>query len=660
MLAAQHIGATLASLPGGNMITHRKRVVPIFMWVGGAMRVAVLGIAIAGFGVTGLTLFGYRLPGFLPNETVALWTIGTCLLLFGAFNGMQSVAFQFTVSKLIPMAVRGRLMGFRNFFAGIVAAAVAYMGGGYFIEHDLLGNGYASTFFLAFILTAIGLLGLKHIREPEPPRVQAPAPLMDRLRDLPRQLRTPGFQRYLVGSTLASLAIAAAPFYILHVKEQLNASGQTLGGYGLGVLTISFMLLPTFVSPVWGMLGDRFGIASAEPETDFRKVAKHMRNAAAASASDRSAERLGALGVMVLRANARFTDRRTLAAGDRPIRASHFVIATGAVPVAMEIAGLDSIEPLFPDMISMLTRLPGRLVVAGSGPYAPAFAQAFRRLGSEVALVTQGATLADEEPEHATLVLEALRAEGVTLREHAQALEVSRRGKTGVRVHVKGADGTEETFDATHLLALPRTAPALDWIDADAAGIALSPGGIAVDAAMRTTNSRVFAIGDATGQGGSVQRAEEHASVVVDTVLRRKRGAAPAPSSPRAVFTSPQIAAVGLSEREARLAHREIRILRWPVAENDLARAGREATGSIKIIATVDGRVLGASIAAGNAGELIDAWALAITHGIGVAEMARHAALYPSHGEIGKRAAMSYFAQQARKTGLRRFIPFLR
>jgi len=259
VLAAQHIGATLASLPGGNMITHRKRVVPIFMWVGGAMRVAVLGIAIAGFGVTGLSLFGYRIPGFLPDETVALWTIGTCLLLFGAFNGMQSVAFQFTVSKLIPMAVRGRLMGFRNFFAGIVAAAVAYMGGGYFIEHDLLGNGYASTFFLAFILTAIGLLGLKHIREPEPPRVQAPAPLMDRLRDLPRQLRTPGFHRYLVGSTLASLAIAAAPFYILHVKEQLNASGQTLGGYGLGVLTISFMLLPTFVSPVWGMLGDRFG-----------------------------------------------------------------------------------------------------------------------------------------------------------------------------------------------------------------------------------------------------------------------------------------------------------------------------------------------------------------------------------------------------------------
>lgn len=259
VLAAQHIGATLASLPGGNMISHRKRVVPIFMWVGGAMRVAVLGIAIAGFGVTGLTLFGFKVPSFVPDETFALWTIGLCLLLFGAFNGMQSVAFQFTVSKLIPVAVRGRLMGFRNFFAGIVAAAVAYMGGGYFIEHNLLGNGYASTFFLAFILTAIGLLGLKQIREPEPPNVQAPAPLMQRLRDLPRQTRTPGFQRYLVGSTLASLAIAAAPFYILHVKHELNASGQVLGGYGLGVLTISFMLLPTFVAPIWGILGDRFG-----------------------------------------------------------------------------------------------------------------------------------------------------------------------------------------------------------------------------------------------------------------------------------------------------------------------------------------------------------------------------------------------------------------
>jgi MFS family permease len=259
VLAAQHIGATLASLPGGNMISHRKKVVPIFMWVGGAMRVAVLGISIAGFGVTGFMLFGMKVPSFLPDHTVALWTIGICLLLFGAFNGMQSVAFQFTVSKLIPVAVRGRLMGFRNFFAGIVAAAVAYMGGGYFIEHNLLGNGYAATFFLAFILTAIGLLGLKQIREPEPPSVQAAKPLMERLKDLPRQTRTPGFRRYLVGSTLASLAIAAAPFYILHVKQELAASGEALGGYGLGVLTISFMLLPTFVSPIWGILGDRFG-----------------------------------------------------------------------------------------------------------------------------------------------------------------------------------------------------------------------------------------------------------------------------------------------------------------------------------------------------------------------------------------------------------------
>jgi MFS family permease len=259
VLAAQHIGATIASLPGGNMISHRKKVVPIFMWVGGAMRVAVLGIAIAGFAVTGVSLFGFHVPSFAPSPNAALLAIWLFLLLFGAFNGMQSVAFQFTVSKLIPVAVRGRLMGFRNFYAGIVAAAVAYMGGGYFIEHNALGNGYATTFFLAFILTTIGLLGLKQIREPEPPNVRPPAKLMDRLRELPEQSRTPGFRRYLVGSTLASLAIAAVPFYILQVKHELAANGETLGGYGLGVLTISFMLIPTFVAPLWGMLGDRFG-----------------------------------------------------------------------------------------------------------------------------------------------------------------------------------------------------------------------------------------------------------------------------------------------------------------------------------------------------------------------------------------------------------------
>lgn len=239
VLAAQHVGATLASLPGGNLISHRKKVVPVFMWVGGFMRAMVLGIALAGF--------------FLPDAQ-ALWAIAGCLLLFGAFNGMQAVAFQFTVSKLIPMAVRGRLMGMRNFFAGIVAAGVAYMGGGYFIEHQVMGNGYAATFFLAFILTTIGLLGLKQIREPEPPSIRPPARLMERLKELPRQSRAPGFRRFLVGSTLASLAVAAVPFYVIFAKQQM-----TLTGFDLGVLTVSFMLIQTFVTPVWGILGDRFG-----------------------------------------------------------------------------------------------------------------------------------------------------------------------------------------------------------------------------------------------------------------------------------------------------------------------------------------------------------------------------------------------------------------
>lgn len=258
VLAAQHIGATFASLPGGNLISHRKKVVPIFMWVGGAMRVSVLGISLAGFGLTGLTLWGLHVPSIIPSNTVALWAIGVFLLLFGAFNGMQSVAFQFTVSKLIPTSVRGRLMGFRNFFAGIVSAAVAYMGGGYFIEHHVFGNGYATTFFLAFILTTIGLLGLKQIREPDPPSVRPPAPLMDRLRELPAQIRTPGFQRFLIGNTLASLAMAAVPFYIIYVKQQMETHGG-LSGYGLGVLTVAFMLIPTLISPVWGIMGDRLG-----------------------------------------------------------------------------------------------------------------------------------------------------------------------------------------------------------------------------------------------------------------------------------------------------------------------------------------------------------------------------------------------------------------
>src|SRR5690606_19486397 len=149
--------------------------------------------------------------------------------------------------------------------------------------------------------------------------------------------------------------------------------------------------------------------------------------------------------------------------------------------------------------------------------------------------------LAREDPEHVTLVVDALLAEGVDIREHAHAYKVERRGKTGVRVHVRNEDGSEDIIDGTHLLAAPQYVPALEGLDPDKAGIRHSPDGIEVDAGLRTSNKRIYAIGDVTGKGGWVHLAEQHAHLVADALLRRKGRSTASAASPRAVFTSPQI-----------------------------------------------------------------------------------------------------------------------
>jgi len=240
IVAAQHIGSSLASLPGGNMIAHRKRIVPVFIFIGGMMRLQVLGIALAGL--------------FLP-ETWTLTATAIFLLFFGMFSGMQGVSFNYTVSRLVPVKMRGRMMGFRNFMAGIVSAGVAYFGGSYFIDNNIWGNGYATTFLLAFVLTAIGLIFLLWIREPEPPTVQEQASFASRLMELPTLLRqSEGFARYLVAATLAALAISAVPFYILYAGEK-----QVLTGSYIGALTVAFMLLQTTSTPAWGYMADHLG-----------------------------------------------------------------------------------------------------------------------------------------------------------------------------------------------------------------------------------------------------------------------------------------------------------------------------------------------------------------------------------------------------------------
>lgn len=239
-LAAQHFGAASSSVLGATMIEHRKKVIPIGFVIGGLMRLQVLGLALSGL--------------FLEGN-IALIAACVFLGLFGFFNGMQAVIFNYMMSKVIPLNLRGRLTGLRNFLAGITASAVAYLGGQYFIETNALGNGYSATFLTAFILTSLGLGLLAFIREPEPPQVRAQTSFLRRLKDLPAMMRSdPAFTRFFLARSLGALATIAVPFYVLYAGREIGLSGTNLG-----ILSLAFLLCQTATNLGWGALADRFG-----------------------------------------------------------------------------------------------------------------------------------------------------------------------------------------------------------------------------------------------------------------------------------------------------------------------------------------------------------------------------------------------------------------
>ncbi|HMM15152.1 MAG TPA: MFS transporter [Parvibaculum sp.] len=239
-LASQWLGNALSATLGATLVEHRKRVLPMGLLVGWGMRGGVLGLSLSGY--------------FLPDHLALIFA---CVFLgfFGLFNGIQSVIFQLLMAKVIPLRLRGRLTGFRNFAAGLTAAGVAYIGGKYFVEAHALGNGYATTFLAAFVLTSAGLSMLLMVREPDSPEVRPRTSLALRLREIPGLLREDReLLFFCVASSAAALGTLAVPFYILFAGETIGLSGTTLGA-----LSTAFLLAQTGMNLVWGALADRIG-----------------------------------------------------------------------------------------------------------------------------------------------------------------------------------------------------------------------------------------------------------------------------------------------------------------------------------------------------------------------------------------------------------------
>ncbi len=370
-----------------------------------------------------------------------------------------------------------------------------------------------------------------------------------------------------------------------------------------------------------------------------------------------SVERFNGLGVDVVKASARFIDKDTVEAGDRRIRARRFIIATGSRPLIPPIPGLDRIPFFTNETIFSNTYRISHLLIIGGGPVGLELAQAHKRLGSEVTVVEAGRALSRDDPELRDYLLKRLREDGVRVLENAR---VERIEPFGSNIQVVFATlGKSYSIEGTHILLAMGRAPAVSGLNLEAADIKYSERGIQVSKGLRTSNRRVYAIGDVTGEVQFTHAANYHASVVIKNALFRLPAKADHSTMPWVTFTDPEVAHVGLTEEKARERYGKLRILRSPYHENDRAQAERQTGGFLKVIASRRGKILGAGIVGAQAGELIQMWSLAMQKGIPLSAMRSIVSPYPTLSEINKRAAVAYFAPRAQDPLLRRIIALL-
>jgi pyruvate/2-oxoglutarate dehydrogenase complex dihydrolipoamide dehydrogenase (E3) component len=458
------------------------------------------------------------------------------------------------------------------------------------------------------------------------------------------------------GSGGLSVAAAAAAFGVPVVLVEK----AEMGGDCLNFGCVPSKALIAAGKRAHAMRGaETFGIGAVEPDVDFKRVNRHVHDVIAAIAPNDSVERFTALGVQVVRAEGHFVNRRTLVAGDVEIRARRFVVATGSRPLVPPIPGLDGVPYLTNETIFGLTRRPGHLVVIGGGPIGIELAQAHRRLGSRVTVIEGQSVLGREDAEAAGFVRRALVQDGVELLEGTKVVSVELRGKTGVRVHTEGPRGAS-SVEGTHLLVAVGRTPNVDGLDLRRALVAFDARGIKVGPKLRTTNRRIYAVGDVNGGPQFTHVAGYQAGLVLRPLLFRLPARFDAALIPRVTYCDPELAQVGMTEAEAQKKHRRVNVLRWPLAENDRAQAERRTEGLIKLVLGRRGRILGVSIVAPNAGEMIGLYALALSRGLGLRDLAGWVPPYPTMGEIGKRAAITYFAGATRKPLVRGLIRFLR
>ncbi|MHA7851334.1 dihydrolipoyl dehydrogenase family protein [Roseovarius sp.] len=442
----------------------------------------------------------------------------------------------------------------------------------------------------------------------------------------------------VIGAGSGGLSVAAG-------AVQMGADVILLEGHKMGGDCLNYGCVPSKALIASGKAAHAqahaaaYGVANITPQVNYAAAKDHVQDVIAQIAPHDSVERFEGLGVRVISDYGSFLSPTEVQAGAHRITARRIVIATGSSPLVPPIPGLDSVPYETNETLFDLREQPEHLLVIGGGPIGLEMAQAHRRLGSKVTVIEGARALGRDDPEIAGVLLDALRAEGIDIAEDALAKEV--RGKAGA-IEIETEDG--RLFKGTHLLVAVGRKANIDRLNLDVAGIQTTRTGIKVDASLKTTNRRVYAIGDVASGLQFTHVAGYHAGIVIRSALFGLPAKAGTAHIPWVTYTAPELAQVGLTEEQARREHGiYLEVVRFPYAQNDRAIAERKTAGLIKVM-VARGRPVGVSIVGELAGELVNLWAFALANRLKMKHVANMVAPYPTLGELNKRAAGAYFS----------------
>ncbi len=393
----------------------------------------------------------------------------------------------------------------------------------------------------------------------------------------------------------------------------------------------------------------RFGVNTSAMELDFGLVMDWVHEAQHRIAPHDSPDRFRSLGVEVVEGSARFTGNRTLDVDGRSLTAKRIVIATGTKPAVPPIDGLADVKYLTNETVFSLERQPKTLLILGAGAIGLELAQAFARLGTRVQVIEAASQLLPrEDHELAELLGDRLGTEGVEIH---LGTAVKRATQTGGRVQLHTGIGNAPVFEGDALLVATGRTPNLASLDLEKAGVQATKDGIVVDDQLRTTARGVWAAGDCIGPLRFTHVADYQARLVIRNAFFPFHSSVDYSAVPWVTFTEPELAHVGLTEKEARERFSgDVRIWRRAFSDVDRAIVDGRPEGLVKLVTDRKGRILGGHILGHGAGNLIGEIVLAMKHGISAGALGNTMHAYPTYPEAIRQAAESY--TRSRFTGI--------